>query len=124
MSDDTKAKKLLEEQNAYFRSKNWVPEIYVKADGFHFSIQHSDGSRIVDCYQALQLVYDELREADDDGYVSKPPMTDDQILFANGYELLCESPLEITSVSNSKVFIGGSAAKSLLSTLRQNYRNS
>jgi hypothetical protein len=124
MSDDTKAKKLLEEQNAYFRSKNWIPEIYVKADGFHFSIQHSDGSRIVDCYQALQLVYDALREEDDDGYVSKPPMTDEQILFASGYEMLCESPLEITSTINPKVFISGFSANLLLSTLRQNYRNS
>lgn len=119
MSDANKAKKLLETHDAYFRSKHWFADTYVKTDGFHFSIRNQlNGCSIVDCYQALQFLYESLREADEDDAPSKPRLTDEQVLLQHGYEMLSESPLEITSISEDHVFVSGEAAVILLSSLR------
>lgn len=117
MSDANKAKKLLETHDAYFRSKHWFADTYVKTDGFHFSIRHQlNGCSIVDCYQALQFLYEALCEEDDTP--EKPRLTDEEVLLQNGYEILGKSPLEITSISEEHVFVSGEAAVILLSSLR------
>lgn len=120
MIDANKAKKLIEEHEAYFRARHWFPETYVKSDGFHFNIRHQlDGSSISDSYEALKLLYEVLREEDEDPAEIKAPLTDEQLLAAHGYELVCESPLEITSIEEENVFMSGFPARLFLDNLRQ-----
>lgn len=119
MIDATKARKLLEEQEEYFRSKHWFPEIYVKTNGFHFNIRHQlNGCSIVDSYQALQFLYETLREEDAEENSVKPILSDDEVLLKHGYERISESPLEIASVDDQHVFVSGEAAIILISSLR------
>lgn len=119
MIDANKAKNLLEEHEAYFRSKHWFPETYVKTDGFHFNIRNQlNGCSIVDSYQALQFLYETLREEDEEEDTVKPRLSDEEVLLKHGYELLCQSPLEITSVDDQHVFVSGEAAIILLASLR------
>lgn len=119
MIDANKAKNLLEEHDEYFRSKHWFSETYVKTDGFHFNLRHQlDGCSIVDSYQALQFLYETLREEDEDKEPVKPRLSDEEVLLKHGYEMICESPLEISSVDDQHVFVTGSAAVILLSSLR------
>lgn len=123
MIDANKAKKLLEDNEEYFRARHWFPETYVKADGFHFNIRHQlDGSSISDSYEVLKMLYEVLREEDDEPAIIKPPMTDDELLAAEGYEMICESPLEISSINDQNIFISGFPARIFLDTLREKNR--
>lgn len=119
MIDASKARKLLEDQEEYFRSKHWFPDTYVKTDGFHFNIRHQlNGCSIVDSYQALQFLYETLREEDEEENSVKPVLSDEAVLLKHGYERISESPLEIASVDDQHVFVSGEAAIILLSSLR------
>jgi hypothetical protein len=119
MIDANKAKNLLEEHDAYFRSKHWFSETYVKTDGFHFNLRHQlNGCSIVDSYQALQFLYETLREEDEEVDEVKPRLSDEDVLLRHGYEMICESPLEIASIDDQHVFVSGEAAVILLSSLR------
>lgn len=119
MIDANKAKNLLEEHDTYFRSKHWFSETYVKTDGFHFNLRHQlNGCSIVDSYQALQFLYETLREEDEEEDEVKPRLSDEDVLLRHGYEMICESPLEIASIDDQHVFVSGEAALILLSSLR------
>lgn len=119
MIDAKKAKHLLAEHEDYFRSKHWFAETYVKTDGFHFNIRNQlNGCSIVDSYQALHFLYETLREEDEEPDIVKEPLSDEEFLLQHGYELLCKSPMEITSVDDQHVFVSGEAALILLASLR------
>ena len=119
MIDANKAKHLLEEHEDYLRSKHWFPETYVKTDGFHFNLRNQlNGCSIVDSYQALHFLYETLREEDEEEDTVKPSLSDEDFLLQHGYEMICNSPMEITSVDDQHVFVSGEAAIILLASLR------
>jgi hypothetical protein len=104
-----------EKQVILLNKYNWVFDSYdtVKL----FSLTHAEGSCIKNSEESFIFLLEELEELEDEASTKEPESIETVLKFF-GYELICESPLEITKIDDKDVFVSGMAASILVSNLR------
>ena len=104
-----------EKQINLLNKYDWNLDLY--KNNFSFSVSHEDGSCITNSEEALIFLLAELEEEELANSPEKQEKMEDVLEFF-GYEIICESPLEITHKDDQDVFISGFAAILLVSNLR------